>query len=137
MSATLLTSQDREIAAIRQLVADAEDAQSDTERFTQLLTPDFVIVNIAGRRLIGRDQVREAMAKALETHLANVLTRYELVDITFIRPDVAIVSCIKHISDENEDSTNALPAKGSFTLVVTKEVDGWRIALAQTTSIAS
>jgi uncharacterized protein (TIGR02246 family) len=137
MSATLLTSQEQDIAAIRQLVADAEDAQSDTERFTQLLTPDFVIVNIAGRRLIGRDQIRQAMAKALETHLANVLTRYELVDITFIRPDVAIVSCIKHISDENEDSEDTLPSKGSFTLVVSREVDGWRIALAQTTGIVS
>jgi uncharacterized protein (TIGR02246 family) len=137
MSAALFTSLEQDIAAIRQLVADAEDTQSDTERFTQLLTPDFVIVNIAGRRLIGRDQVRQAMAKAMETHLANVLTRYELVDITFIRPDVAIVSCIKHISDQNENSDDALPSKGSFTLVVTRELDGWRIALAQTTGIAS
>jgi uncharacterized protein (TIGR02246 family) len=137
MSTTLLTSQEQDIAAIRQLVADAEEAQSDTERFTQLLTPDFVIVNIAGIRLFGREQVRQAMAKAMETHLANVLTRFELVDITFIRPDVAIVSCIKHISDENEDPASALPTKGSFTLVVTKELAGWRIALAQTTGIAS
>jgi uncharacterized protein (TIGR02246 family) len=137
MSATVLTTQEQDIAAIRQLVADAETFQSDTERFTNLLTPDFVIVNIAGIRLLGREPVRQAMAKALETHLANVLTRNELVDITFIRPDVAIVSCIKHISDKNEDAANGMPAKGSLTFVMTKEADGWRIALAQTTAIVS
>jgi len=137
MSATLVATQEQDIAAIRQRVAEAETFQSDTERFTRLLTPDFVIVNIAGIRLLGREAVRQAMARALETPLANVLTKNEIVDITFIRPDVAIVSCIKHITDGNEDAAHGTPARGSLTFVMTKEADGWRIALAQTTAMAS
>jgi uncharacterized protein (TIGR02246 family) len=127
----------RELEAIRALVDEAATVQSDTDGFMRLLTDDVVIVNIAGRRVIGKEPMREAMSAALQTRLANVITRNELLDITFIRPDVAVVSVIKHVSDENEDASDTIPRRGSLTMVVAKEHDEWRIALAQTTPIVT
>ena len=130
-------STETDITAIRDLIAAAERHQNDVEPFLALHTENAIIVNIAGIRLLGRDALREAMTRALSTRLANVLTTTEVLDIRFARPDVAIVSCVKHVRDENADASGSLPSAGSLTYVVVKQAEGWRIALAQTTPKAS
>jgi uncharacterized protein (TIGR02246 family) len=126
--------------AIRRTIAEAEAHQNDVEPFLALHTQAAAIVNIAGRRVLGKPAIKEAMSKALAGSLAQVLTKTEIEDIRFLRPDVALVSCIKHVSDQREpDATGAeapaLPSKGALTYVVTKEADTWRIASAQTTPV--
>lgn len=125
---------DTDTDAIRQLVADAEKLQVNPDRFIPLHTPDVVLVNIAGRRVLGRDTLDQIYRKALASPLANVLTHSEIVDVRFLRPDVAIVSLVKHVSDER-DTGPALPTRGSLTYVVVKENDAWLIALAHTTPL--
>ena len=128
--------QKQDAAAIRRTIADVEKHQVNIDPFLALHTDDALIVNIAGRRVLGRDSIYEAMKTALDTQLAKVLTRIEIEDIRFITLDVAIVSCIKHVSDERDTtSKNSLPAKGSLTYVMVREHDAWRIASAQTTPI--
>ncbi|MGA6164145.1 YybH family protein [Amycolatopsis magusensis] len=122
--------------AIRQVIANAEKHQNDLEEFVALHTADALIVNIAGRRVLGRAAIREAMAQALATPLAKVLTKTEIVDIRFTTPDVALVSCVKQVFDEREES-GGLPARGSLTYVVAREGDDWKIAFAQTTPVLS
>jgi uncharacterized protein (TIGR02246 family) len=119
-------------AAIRQLVADSQTYQSDVERFTALLTEDVAIVNIAGIRVLGREAFRDAMTRALATSLASVLTTTEVLDLRFVRPDVALVSCLKRVIDPKA-GPGGLPASGALTYVVVRRPEGWRIALAQTT----
>jgi hypothetical protein len=55
-------------------------------------------------------------------------------------PDVALVSGVKHISDEREpaarNSNAPLSERGSQTFVLTRERGNWPIALAQATPIA-
>jgi uncharacterized protein (TIGR02246 family) len=134
-------TQDREIIAIQGVVAAAEKLQSDAEGFTQLLTEEVSLVNFAGRRVVGRENLHRAMTEALKTEFARVYTRNELVDVRFLRSDVALVDCIKHISDEREpaakDPDAPLVERGSLTFVLLKEDGSWRIALAQTTPIAT
>lgn len=131
---------EEDMSAIRRTVADAQRYQVDVEPFVALHTGDAIIVNIAGRRVAGRDRLHEAMKAALGTSLARVLTRTEIEDIRFATPDVAIVSCIKHVSDEREtplgtDPGRDLPTNGRLTYVMVREHDAWRIASAQTTPI--
>jgi uncharacterized protein (TIGR02246 family) len=128
------TGQDLRIDAIRALVAAADARQSDAAGFARLLTEDVALVNFGGRRVLGRENVRRAMEQALQTPFAGVYTRNELVDVRFLRPDVAVVSCIKHISDER-DSGEPLQERGSSTFVLTEQKGDWLIALAQTTPI--
>ncbi|MBI3971452.1 MAG: SgcJ/EcaC family oxidoreductase [Chloroflexi bacterium] len=129
------SSRDRDEAAIRQLVADAEAYQSDITRFPALLTDNIIIVNVAGIRVKGRDNFTRPMTEALETRLANVRTKTEIIEITVLGPGVALVSCIAHISDENAHVPAIGLSKGSLTYLAVQEEEGWPIALAQTTPI--
>jgi uncharacterized protein (TIGR02246 family) len=56
-------------------------------------------------------------------------------DIRFARPDVAIVSCTKHVSDQR-DTMETFATEGRLTYVLVKEDGDWRVALAQTTPVA-
>ena len=80
------------------------------------------------------------MRQALETPFAHVYTKNEVVDVRFLRPDIAVVSCVKHISDERAPSARDSDAppweRGSATFVLVRERGSWLIALIQTTPIA-
>jgi uncharacterized protein (TIGR02246 family) len=132
--------ENQEIDAIRAVVAEAETLQSDADGFAELLTEDVALVNFGGRRVLGRANVHEAMRQALQTPFAHVYTKHEVVDVRFLRPDVALVSCIKHIFDEREPSEIGADAplseRGSQTFVLVKQQERWLVALAQTTPIA-
>jgi uncharacterized protein (TIGR02246 family) len=129
----------RDDQAVRGVVADTERLQSDTEGFTRLLTKDVVIVNIAGRRVQGRVNIYEAMRRALGSPLARVLTRIEVEDVRFLRPDIATVGCIKHVSDGRDSSPTStkvsLPERGRVTFVLVKGAGAWLVASIQTTPI--
>jgi uncharacterized protein (TIGR02246 family) len=122
-------------AAIRRLIEDVQAAQSDVEPFLARHTDGAIVVNFGGRRVLGKDALRQAMTAALATPLARVTTTAEVDDIRFVRPDVAIVSATKHIAD-GRDAADTFPSRGSLTYVVVDDGDGWRIALAQTTPTA-
>lgn len=126
---------DSAIAEIRALVEAAVRHQSDVTRFLALHTDDAVIVNIAGRRVLGAAALGDAMRGALASPLADVTTTVDVEDVQLLREDVALVSCTKHVHDGREGGS-ALPTSGAMSYVVTRERDGWRIALAQTTPVA-
>jgi uncharacterized protein (TIGR02246 family) len=131
-----VTVDDERVMAIRRLVDDVQAAQSDVEPFLALHTPEAIIVNFGGLRVQGRDVVRRRMTEALATPLADVITTAEVHDIRFVRPDVAIVSCTKHVSDER-GTLGSETNRGSLTYVVVDTDGEWRIALAQTTPITA
>ncbi|MEV4569496.1 SgcJ/EcaC family oxidoreductase [Nonomuraea sp. NPDC049419] len=117
-----------DIEAIERLVRDAEELQGDVAGFTGLLTEEVALVNFTGVRLRGRDQVKEVMSKALSTPLKDVLTKNELLGVTFLRPDVALAHLVKHVNDGRT---------GALTFALVKEDGDWRIALAQTTPMVA
>ena len=133
--------------AIRRTVAAAERHQNDLEPFLALHTPDALIVNVAGRRVLGRDAIRAAMQAALATPLAQVRTTSEVDDIRHPHPDVAIVSLTKHVHDERVDAdADPFPTTAHLTYVMARNPDvdadgsddaAWRIASAQTTPVAT
>jgi uncharacterized protein (TIGR02246 family) len=134
------TSHATALDAIRRVVADAERLQSDLDGFTGLLTDDAVVVNFGGRRVRGRDAVYDAMKGALETPLADVITTQEIEDVRFVRPDVALVDCVKYIHDRRAaapESEPALSDRGMLTFVLVEQQGEWRIASAQTTPVAA
>jgi uncharacterized protein (TIGR02246 family) len=135
------SEQASKIDAIRAIVAATDSYQDDADGFTRLLTEDVALVNMAGRRVLGRDALHHAMSEALQTPMADVRTRTELVDVRFPRPGIAVASCIKHVSDERDpsaqDPDGSWSGRGSLTLVLIEEQGGWQIALAQTTPIAT
>jgi len=136
-----MTTTTRELPAtdeqeIRDLVAQADQAQSDADALPALHTDEMVIVNLAGRRVFGRTAFAEAMSAALASALKDVRTSVEVVDVRALTPDTALVSCVKTVHDERPDAEpGALPSAGALTYVVVRGPSGWQIALAQTTPI--
>lgn len=132
---------DPAVAAIHRLVADAEAQQNDLDGFTGLLTDDAVIVNFGGRRVRGRAAIRDTMARALATPLADVVTTQEVEEVRFLRPDIAIVECVKYVHDRRDPgaagSGPPLRDRGMLTFVVVEQDGRWRIASAQTTPVAA
>jgi hypothetical protein len=68
----------------------------------------------------------------LASPLADVTT-VDIDDIRFLPPDVALVSCTKHVHDARAEPDDELPPAGALTYVVLTSGDRWQIALAQTT----
>ena len=123
-------------AEIRRLVDAAVEHQSDVDPFLALHSDDIVLVNLAGRRVIGKAALGAAMTEGLKSRLANVMTHNEVLNITFVDADTAVVSCLKRIRDENPDAPDgSIPTEASLTYLVTRKDDRWLIALAQTTPI--
>lgn len=125
--------------ASRQDIVELVDAavrhQFEVEPFLDLHADEVVVVNIAGRRVLGRDELGSAMRRALASPLADVSTAVEIDDICFLTPDVALVSCTKRVTDGRADAEEELPSVGAMTYVVVDRGDRWQIALAQTTPI--
>ena len=122
-----------DVEIIRSVVARAQDAQNDTDALMAMHTPEVVVVNVAGRRVLGRQAFAEAMGAALASPLSHVRTTLEVLDIRFTTPDVAIVSCVKTIHDGRTEVVTSLPATGALTYVMIRAEGSWCIALAQTT----
>ncbi len=132
------TSPEHEIAAVEAIVAEAERLQYDADGYAALLTEDAAIVNFVGRRVAGREQIRTVMRQALASPLADVHTRYQLVDVRFPAPGVALANCVKHVSDERDAAAGGgelRSDRGNLTFALVKHDGRWLIALAQTTPI--
>lgn len=119
-----------------ELVNAAQANQSDVEPFLALHTSEAVIVNFGGRRVLGARELRSVMEAALASPLADVTTSAEVHDIRYLRPDVALISCTKHVTDARSDGGD-LDSQGALSYVAVRDDDTWRIALAQTTPIAT
>jgi uncharacterized protein (TIGR02246 family) len=91
-------------------------------------------VNVAGLRVTGRDELAQVMRRALQTHMADMPTRNEIENITFLRPVVAVVNGIKHISVRQGDVLEE-DSKARQTFMVLKEQGQWLIASIQSTLI--
>lgn len=126
-----------DLGAIEELVQRAHEAQDDAQQLVALHTDGAVIVNLAGRRVLGAAAFAEAMRAALESPLRRVRTSVQITDVRPLGADSALVSCVKAVHDERPDTGGGaqLPARGALTYVLVKLDGGWRIALAQTTPI--
>lgn len=125
---------EQDITLIHQLVSDAERFQNDPEKFVQLLAVDAILVNVAGYRVEGRDEIYKIMNKAVQTSLAEIKTKHNLLSIKFIRDDIALVTCTKEIFIEKENLYQK-EAAAVLNFVMEKNNGGWLISSAQNTLI--
>lgn len=123
----------QEIRLIEQVLTDAARFQNrkNYQGFTQLFTQDAVIVNIKGMRIFGKDELYQFMKSAMKSLLADITVKNEVVNTTFLRLDVAVVSVVQHIVKKVNHVQENL--KGSATFVMVKEQGNWLIALGQNT----
>lgn len=119
---------------IRQILENEMFVPRETNLADKLFAEKAVIVTVHGVRLIGENELRKFIRQASQSSSSKVLTKNEVLDVLFIRSDVAIVSAVQHIRVQHlNESTDA--GKGTITFVMVKEVGQWAIAAAQNTLI--
>ncbi len=81
-----------DIEEIEQIVADVERGfnTNDAALMNKHVAPDATLVSAMGVRLVGIDEVMAASEAGLAGPLADQYARYEVKDVRFIRPDVAL-----------------------------------------------
>lgn len=122
-----------EIDAIERLIALLEHAQRHelVEEFVGLFREDAVWTTANGHRLTGRDEIERFTRTVLPGAMTETTVSYRLVDVTWLRPDVAAVRA------ESQYATRAGEPTDAFTplYVMTKESGTWKLAACQNTGI--
>ena len=92
---------DTELDAIRDVVARVQHAQQRelAEEFIALFRHDAIWTTGHGRRLTGRDEIGAFTRKVLPGAMLGTTVTYEMLDVLFIRPDVAAVRVRQTTSD--------------------------------------
>jgi uncharacterized protein (TIGR02246 family) len=82
-----------DIEEIKQVIADVERGfnTNDAALMNKHLTPDAAVVNVMGIRLVGVEDIMAASEAGLAGPLRDQYARYEVRDVRFVRPDVALV----------------------------------------------
>ena len=124
----------RDVAAIEGRVAELEKAQQteDVEGFVGLLAPEAVWVTGGGRRLTGRDEIHAFTEKVLPGAMKDSTAAYEVVHVSFVRPDVAVVNVRQRPVTHDGEPLGGQP-EGRPVYVMAKEGDRWKIVAAQNT----
>ncbi|MBF6168480.1 SgcJ/EcaC family oxidoreductase [Streptomyces gardneri] len=125
-----------DIAAIRQIVANAEAGFNAND--AALLSADFTanaaVVNAMGTLITGFEALLDANRRGLAGFLKDQYARYEIADITFLRPDVAIAhkrAWATTADGELLDNDHAMIA----LYVLVKQGDRWYTAARQNTLV--
>lgn len=120
--------------AIAVLIADIERGfnTNDAELLTGRLAANASTVNVVGSRTAGRDAALAASHLGLQGPLRDEIAEYEVADLVFIRPDVAVAH--KHAwAVENGRRTTTGPAMIAL-YVLTRENDRWWVVARQNTA---
>jgi len=123
-----------DIAALRRVIADIETAfnTNDPELLVAHFTEDGTAVDVRGRLLAGREAMLEAARAGLGGPLRDQFAGYELGDVTFLDPDVAIAH--KRATATTADGTPLDVGHAMIALYVFVREDGaWRVAARQNT----
>ncbi len=125
-----------DVAAIERIVADIETAlnTNDAGLAVRHFAADARAVDVRGRTREGAEDLLEAHLAAFAGPLAGQFVRYDVADIAFVRPDVALA--FKHATATDADGTPVGVGHAMVALyVLVREHDRWWIAARQNTLV--
>jgi uncharacterized protein (TIGR02246 family) len=125
-----------DVEEIKQVVADVERGfnTNDAALMNRHVAPDATLVSAMGVRLVGLDEVMAASEAGLAGPLRDQYARYEVRDVRFVRPDVALA--YKEAYAVTVDGSPIEPDHTMCALYVLVRTDGrWLIAARQNTLV--
>jgi len=128
----------QDVAAIEQVIADIEKGfnTNDPELSVEHFTDDATTVNVGGALASGRDALLEAHRAGFAGPLRDQYARYELDDVAFLRPDVAVAHKRARATDAGGEPIDV--GHAMIALYVFVKDDGrWRVAARQNTLVQS
>ncbi|WP_409235618.1 SgcJ/EcaC family oxidoreductase [Streptomyces sp. PA5.6] len=136
MNTTVLDEQVREaeIVALKKVIASLEHSQQNelVDEFVSLFRSDAIWTTGHGKRLTGRDEISAFTHQVLPGAMKDSTATYEVVDVLFIRPDVAAVKVhAQYLTLDGQPIGNP----GTPLYVMAKEDGQWRLVACQNTEI--
>ncbi|QIS04836.1 SgcJ/EcaC family oxidoreductase [Nocardia brasiliensis] len=127
-----------DMAAIEQLIASVQTAYNtnDADLMTEGFTANAAVVNAVGTLMTGRADLLAANQAGLAGFLKDEYVRYDVTDITFLRPDVAIAHKVARATTAEGELIDTDPAMIALYVLV-KENGRWWTAARQNTLIPS
>ncbi|WP_051027154.1 SgcJ/EcaC family oxidoreductase [Nocardia higoensis] len=125
-----------DVTAIEQIIRRVETAYNtnDAELMTADFTADASVVNALGIQIRGYDALLAANRAGLAGFLKDEYVRYDLSDITFLRPDVAIAHKTARATTADGELLDREPAMIAVYVLVRQ--DGrWQTAARQNTLV--
>ena len=125
-----------DIDEIRQVVADVERGfnTNDAALMNSRVARDAMLVSAMGVRLVGIDEVMTASEAGLAGPLKDQYARYEVKDVRFVRPDVALT-----YKEAYAVTADGEPIDVDHTMcalyVLVKDDSRWLIAARQNTLV--
>lgn len=125
-----------DIAAIRRIIADVEKGfnENDAELLVDHFAQNGSAVTAMGVQIDGREAMLDSARSGLAGPLRDQRARYELADVVFVRPDVALAH--KHawaIDDAGEPQNVGHEMSALYVLV--RENGRWWIVSRQNTLV--
>ncbi|KAB2341291.1 SgcJ/EcaC family oxidoreductase [Actinomadura rudentiformis] len=127
-------TQAAEIAAIEDVVARLEHAQVNElpDEFVALFREDAIWTTGHGKRLTGRDEISAFTRKVLPGAMKDSTATYEVVDVVFVRPDVAAVKVHARLLTLDGQ---LIGNPGTPLYVMSKEDGRWMLVACQNTEV--
>jgi uncharacterized protein (TIGR02246 family) len=130
------TDHTADVAAIRRIIADVEKGFNDND--AELLVEHFAqngsVVTAMGVQIDGREAMLESARAGLAGPLRDERARYELADVVFVRPDVALAHKHAWAVDETGEPKN-VGHEMSALYVLVRENGRWWIVSRQNTLV--
>jgi uncharacterized protein (TIGR02246 family) len=126
-----------DLAAIHQVIADVERGfnTNDAELAVRRFARDASAVAVTGVRTVGLDALLEAHRVGFAGPLRDQFARYEVGDVAFVAPDVALVHKRARAVDADGVSLDVGHAMVALYVLV-RRGDRWWIAARQNTLVA-
>ncbi|MFD0361084.1 SgcJ/EcaC family oxidoreductase [Nocardia sp. GCM10030253] len=123
-----------DIAAIRQIITNVETGYNtnNAELMTADFTADAAVVNAVGVQITGTAALLEANRQGLAGFLKNEYVHYEVTDIVFLRPDVAIAHKVARATTADGELIDIDPAMIALYVLVKQEGRWWTAARQNT-----
>ncbi|MFJ2666101.1 SgcJ/EcaC family oxidoreductase [Nocardia fluminea] len=127
-----------DIVAIRRIITDTQTAYNtnDAELMTAQFTANAVVGNAVGMLISGHAALLEANRQGLAGLLKDEYVRYDVVDVTFLRPDVAIAHKTARATTADGALIDTEPAMVALYVLV-KQHGQWWTAARQNTLVPS
>jgi uncharacterized protein (TIGR02246 family) len=125
-----------ERASIDRIVARLSHAQQHelVDEFVGLFRADAIWTTGGGKRLTGRAEIAAFTRQVLPGAMTDLIGTYEVVDVLFIRPDVAAVKVRQTYTDR---AGRPVEGEGTPLYVMSKEDGRWLLVAGQNTPVAT
>lgn len=130
------TDHTADIAAIEQLIADVETGYNtnDAELMVSGFVANAAAGNAVGAVVTGRDALLESARRGLAGFLKDEYVTYEITDIVFLRPDIAIAHKAARATTADGELLDRDPAMVALYVLV-MENGRWWVAARHNTPV--